>query len=84
MAPPTPSPQAAHARVGRAVCRAVEEPEQPLLSVWARSTPRCLLLAPAAAAEGAAAYCPSPAPRRGAAPARPAGEPGEPHGESAT
>lgn len=87
--PAHPGPQAAHARVGRSVCRAVGEPELLLLlllSAWARSRPPCLLLAPAvtAAAEGAAAYCPSPRPRRGAAPARPAGEPGEPHGESAT
>lgn len=56
--------------------RALSSPLPPHFQAVATTT--------ASAAGGAAAYCLSPRRRCGAAPARPAGEPRAPHGESAT
>ncbi|CAI9157601.1 unnamed protein product, partial [Rangifer tarandus platyrhynchus] len=63
-----------------AVCRASAEPEQLRRGSWTPlRSPRPLLASAAgfqAAAGAAATYCLSPRPRCGAAPARPAGDPG--------
>lgn len=86
---PPPERRAAHARAvwgcGEGSRRAGAAAERLLGSAEvAAPAPRFGRRSFQAAAGGAAAYCLSPRPRCGAAPARPAGEPRAPHGESAT